>query len=166
MVNKKKARLAFTEVGLLLYLIISLSMMAIPPVASGVAFTRFQPRLYEPEFIEPAIEASPAPSPDPSPPSKPKKTTVRRSAASATWYCLPGVSRCTIHHSGGLYAAISPDLRWLGRRLRVCTEYKCIVVKVIDCNCQAKKGIDLYSDAFRLLAPLSDGRIRVTLTGL
>jgi hypothetical protein len=33
-------------------------------------------------------------------------------------------------------------------------------VRVIDCDCQAHRSIDLYGDAFRDLAPLSAGRLR------
>lgn len=106
-----------------------------------------------PPDSEPAVTAAPSPEP-------------LVSYASATWYCLPGVSRCTVGHSGGLYAAISPDLRWLGGRLRVCSDDSCVVVFVIDCNCQAVRGIDLYADAFSVLAPLSVGRMTVTLTAL
>lgn len=88
----------------------------------------------------------------------------------ATWYCLAGVSRCTVGHPdvGGdqLYAAISPDLSYMrGRLVQVCRAGSCIRVRVIDCNCQAVHAIDLYSDAFKHLAPLSAGRIWVTLLG-
>lgn len=63
--------------------------------------------------------------------------------------------------SGGLYAAISPDLKSLrGKRVRVCYRGSCVVVKIVDCNCQARRSIDLFADAFRRLAPLSAGRLR------
>jgi hypothetical protein len=40
-------------------------------------------------------------------------------------------------------------------------------VTIIDCNCGAGANlIDLYSDAFERLAPLSRGRIAVTLAWL
>jgi len=35
-----------------------------------------------------------------------------------------------------------------------------VVVKIIDCNCQAHGSIDLFADAFQQLAPLSAGRLR------
>lgn len=84
----------------------------------------------------------------------------------ATWYCLPGRSRCTRGYPGGLYAAISRDLLFLrGKRVRVCHGSSCVVVKVIDCNCGkgVTKSIDLYADAFRAIAPLTAGRIKVTI---
>jgi hypothetical protein len=37
-------------------------------------------------------------------------------------------------------------------------------VKIIDCNCSARRSIDLYADAFRRIAPLSAGRIKVTIS--
>lgn len=89
----------------------------------------------------------------------------------ASWYCGHG-SRCTVGHPGGLYAAISPDLRqWAGRRVLVrnpdCTptrERPCVVtVTLIDCLCSREHGIDLYSEAFDKLAALSVGVITVTL---
>lgn len=63
--------------------------------------------------------------------------------------------------SGGLYAAISPDLGWLrGKAVRVCYRSSCVVVRIVDCDCQATRSIDLFADAFRRLAPLSAGRLR------
>jgi hypothetical protein len=35
-----------------------------------------------------------------------------------------------------------------------------VVVTIIDCNCQARRSIDLYADAFRKLSPLPAGRLR------
>ena len=84
----------------------------------------------------------------------------------ASWYCRPGVSRCTRGHPGGLYAAIRRDLltTWRGRDVKVCTASNCVTVRVIDCLCAGGTGIiDLYADAFIHLAPLSRGRIHVTL---
>jgi expansin (peptidoglycan-binding protein) len=69
-----------------------------------------------------------------------------------------------VGRTDGLYAAISPDLGFLrGRAISVCSGASCVVVTVIDCNCQATKAVDLYADAFRQLAPLSAGRLRVTI---
>lgn len=92
------------------------------------------------------------------------KPTGKSLSGIASWYCKAGTSRCTRGHSGGLYAAIRRDLLFLrGKVISVCSS-KCIHVKVIDCNCGVHANlIDLYSDAFRLLAPLSAGRIRVTI---
>lgn len=83
----------------------------------------------------------------------------------ATWYCLAGVSKCHYAASGGLYAAISPDLAHLrGKTLTVRYGQQSVRVKVIDCNCEAYRAIDLYADAFRRLAPLSVGRMDVTIS--
>lgn len=83
----------------------------------------------------------------------------------ATWYCLAGRSRCPRSAQNGLYAAISPDLEWLrGKDIRVCYKSSCVVVRVIDCNCQATRAVDLFADAFMRLAPLSRGRIPVTIS--
>jgi hypothetical protein len=84
-------------------------------------------------------------------------------ALHATWYCNPPVSRCTAGHpSSCLCAAISPDLAsWTGHLVRVCSR-ACVTVRVVDCNCQSRHGIDLYAAAFRRLAPLSAGALTVT----
>ena len=86
----------------------------------------------------------------------------------ASWYCRPGVSRCTRSHPDGLYAAIRRDLLALrGERVTVCRAdlpSVCVVVTIIDCNCGPNANlIDLYSDAFRELAPLSRGVVKVTV---
>jgi len=83
----------------------------------------------------------------------------------ATWYCKTGVSRCTVGYPAScLCAAISPDLSFLtGRYIEVCRGSDCIRVHVIDCDCAATHGIDLYAAAFERLAPLSAGRIEVVL---
>jgi hypothetical protein len=82
----------------------------------------------------------------------------------ATYYCLTGISRCTRNHPGGYYAAISPDLSFLrGKTITVSYEGRSVRVTVIDCDCQAHHAIDLYSDAFRVLAPLSRGVLSVTI---
>ena len=87
----------------------------------------------------------------------------------ASWYCRPGVSRCTRGHPGGLYAAIRRDLLALrGERVTVCRADQpsvCVVVTIIDCNCGPDANlIDLYSDAYVMLAPLSTGVVRVMVT--
>lgn len=101
----------------------------------------------------------------------PKPTAIRSQApqvrsvlGTATWYCLSGTSRCTRGYSGGLYAAISPDLAYLGKHLTICRGNACVDVTVIDCNCEAHHSIDLYSDAFRVIGNLSEGRIKVTIS--
>jgi hypothetical protein len=64
-----------------------------------------------------------------------------------------------------LYAAIRRDLLdWRDQLVEVCTESACVVVTIIDCNCGKNANlIDLYSDAFLKLAPLSAGRIRIAI---
>jgi hypothetical protein len=76
------------------------------------------------------------------------------------------VSRCTAHHPDGpgadLYAAVSPDLAYLGT-FTACYRGRCVTVRAIDCLC-SRSGIDLYADAFARLAPLGAGRIVVDLS--
>jgi len=112
----------------------------------------------------PTPSAMPRPTPRTVPTPAPRPTSSKTShkvTGTATWYCLPGVSRCPRNRSGGLYAAISPDLGSLrGKHVTVCYRSSCVVVKIIDCNCQATKSIDLFADAFVKLAPLSAGRLR------
>ena len=162
----------------------------LPPATQTVV----PPELYEPVTIPrramvptiplgndeaPRVE-SPTPTPTPSPTASPRPTpratprpqpapavsleTSHSVEGTATWYCLPGRSRCSVGRTGGLYAAISPDLDFLrGRAISVCSGASCVVVTVIDCNCQATRAVDLYADAFRVLAPLSAGRLKVTI---
>jgi rare lipoprotein A (peptidoglycan hydrolase) len=67
-----------------------------------------------------------------------------------------------------MYAAAGPALRvgdWRGRTVRVCANGTCLDVRLIDwCQCYGSRVIDLYSDAFRRLAPLSEGTISVTVS--
>ena len=94
-------------------------------------------------------------------------TGAARVRGTATWYCVPGVSRCHHAYSGGMYAAAGAELRigkWRGRKVTVCQGDQCVRVTLIDwCACAGDRVIDLYGDAFRRLAPLSAGRIRVTV---
>ena len=86
----------------------------------------------------------------------------------ASWYCKPGVSACHYQYSGGMYAAAGPALRvgnWRGRTVTVCGSGSCVNVKLIDwCACGSGRVIDLYSDAFSRLAPLSSGTLSVRVT--
>lgn len=86
----------------------------------------------------------------------------------ASWYCKPGVSACHHAYSGGLYAAAGPALRvgnWRGRTVTVCGSGSCVNVKLIDwCACGSGRVIDLYSDAFSRLAPLSSGTLSVRVS--
>lgn len=152
--RKKKARRELLAAGLIICLASSTVATANAMIADA------DPP--EPKIKFCYWETIPTTTPDPTPTATPAPVSTAK--ASATWYCLPGVSRCTVGHRGGMYAAISPDLTWLGDQVSVCTDDMCIVVTVIDCNCQTTKGIDLYADAFRKLAPLGVGRIPVTLT--
>jgi hypothetical protein len=116
---------------------------------------RFGPRRAEPHETEHPVV---------SPTSRPRPSL----AGEASWYCLAGVSRCTVGHPSGLYAAIRRDLlEHRGDRARVCLAdgSRCVDVTVIDCLCSGGPGvIDLYADAFRQLAPLSAGRVKVAIT--
>jgi rare lipoprotein A (peptidoglycan hydrolase) len=91
-----------------------------------------------------------------------------RASGNASWYCKSGVSICHNAYPGGLYAAAGPKLRvgkWRGRVVQVCGNGSCVSVKLIDwCACPGTRVIDLYSDAFRVLAPLSKGTVKVTVT--
>ena len=95
-------------------------------------------------------------------------STGHRAGGSATWYCKGGTSACAAGYPGGMYAAAGPELRvgaWRGRVVRVCGSGACILVKLIDwCACGGSHVIDLYSDAFRRLAPLSSGAVKVTVS--
>ena len=96
------------------------------------------------------------------------KLTGRHATGTATWYCKTGVSACHHSYPGGMYAAAGPALRvgaWRGRSVRVCGGGTCITVRLIDwCACGGGHIIDLYSDAFRRLAPLSAGGVHVTVS--
>ena len=87
----------------------------------------------------------------------------------ASWYCGHG-SPCTAGHPGGLYAAAGPALRvggdWRGRYVRVVGgDGRMVHVQLIDCNCGPDANlIDLYSDAFERLAPLSRGVLTVEVS--
>ena len=96
------------------------------------------------------------------------KLTGHRVRGGASWYCQAGVSACHRDYPGGMYAAAGPALRvgsWRGRQVRVCAGGDCIWVRLIDwCACGNGHIIDLYSDAFRHLAPLNSGVVRVTVS--
>lgn len=102
----------------------------------------------------------------PIPKEQPRISSGNSHEGYASWYCLSGKSRCTVGHPSGYYAAIRKDLLYLrGSTVSVCTSSKCINVTIIDCNCGPNANlIDLYSDAFRVLAPLSQGKVLVTVS--
>lgn len=112
-----------------------------------------------PEQPRAAVEA-------PKPTRKPVSRLVPPSRAvrgDATWYCLRGVSVCPKVHSGGMYAAAGPSIRvghWRGRTVRVTYHGTSIRVTLVDwCACGGGRAIDLFSDAFKRLAPLSAGEL-------
>lgn len=80
----------------------------------------------------------------------------------ATWY----------DDGPGLYAAAGPGLRhgdWRGDRVEVCTKQACVTVKLTDwCQCYKdtdhERLIDLSPAAFRRLAALSRGVVRVAVS--
>jgi rare lipoprotein A (peptidoglycan hydrolase) len=86
----------------------------------------------------------------------------------ASWYCKTGVSACAHGYPGGMYGAAGPALRvgaWRGRTVQVCGGGRCISVRLIDwCACPSGRVIDLYSDAYQRLAPLSTGTQRVRVS--
>lgn len=90
-----------------------------------------------------------------------------RARGAATWYCVPGVSACHRDYGAGLYAAAGPELRvgdWRGRKVMVCAGDDCVRVTLVDwCACPGDRVVDLYGDAFRRLAPLSEGILRVSV---
>jgi len=120
------------------------------------------------DFEAPAREFEPRATPNqPTRGGSVAKPTYRRSGV-ASWYCKTGVSECHYSRSGGMYAAAGPALRvgdWRGRTVRACARGRCVKVTLIDwCECYGSRVIDLYSDAYRRLAALSSGTIRVTVT--
>jgi len=96
------------------------------------------------------------------------RLTGHSATGAATWYCKTGVSACHHAYPGGFYAAAGPELRvgnWRGRHVRVCGNGSCVNVTLIDwCACGGNHIIDLYSDAFRQLAPLSAGAVHVKVS--
>jgi rare lipoprotein A (peptidoglycan hydrolase) len=125
----------------------------------------FEPRANpnQPERPEALIKATPKPKPVAG--SGGGSHSVR---GVASWYCKPGVSACHYAYSGGMYAAAGPALRvgnWRGRTVTVCGSGSCVNVKLIDwCACGSGRVIDLYSDAFSRLAPLSSGTLSVRVS--
>lgn len=126
----------------------------------------------------PTPTASLRPTARPTQRTTPKPTTeigtalVGLAGIRGTFYCNaspPGpISICTRGYPDGagedLYAAISPDLKYLtGRSIKVIYRGASVRVRVIDCNCQAHRAIDLYADAFDNLAPLSVGELEVDI---
>jgi hypothetical protein len=118
----------------------------------------------------PGIVVVPKPRPKPPAPQAVRSTSggSHRVAGTASWYCLTGVSACHYAYPGGMYAAAGSELRvgnWRGRTVRVCSGSRCISVTLIDwCACSGSRVIDLYSDAFKRLAPLDTGLLKVSVS--
>lgn len=130
---------------------------------------RRRPPLVEPSPSPnaPHRRASPAPHVpavvrDPAP-----VRSKHRASGTPTWYCLPGVSRCTRGYpAGGFYAAAGPSLRvgdWRGRTVTVCGNARkaCLKVKLIDyCACGGDHFLDLYHAAWDWLGRPSRATVK------
>ena len=114
----------------------------------------------QPVRAESLLKATPRP--------KPRANPSHSVGGTASWYCKAGVSACHNAYPSGLYAAAGPALRvgdWRGRTVTVCGSGSCVNVKLIDwCACGSGRVIDLYSDAFSRLAPLSSGTLSVRVS--
>ena len=129
----------------------------------------FEPRVVAAQPVRPESVLKPTPKPKPQVASSGSGGGARYAkSGQASWYCKAGTSACHYQYSGGLYAAAGPALRvgdWRGRTVTVCSGSRCVNVKLIDwCQCYGSRVIDLYSDAFSRLAPLSEGTIPVTVS--
>ena len=130
----------------------------------------FEPRAKpkQPVRAESILKPTPKPIPRPISRTTAPSNPTHRVSGSASWYCKPGVSSCHVGYSGGLYAAAGPALRvgnWRGRTVSVCGSGNCVNVKLIDsCACGGGRVIDLYSDAFSRLAPVSVGTLSVRVS--
>lgn len=118
------------------------------------------------EVEPPQTTEAPAPTVAVSHPPQPTPVSRDVSAAMsgiiATWYCLPGRSRCTVGYPAScLCAAASRDLHLRGKRITVTYRGRSVTVKVIDCLCSRAGGLDLYASAWVRLAPLGLGEITV-----
>ncbi len=126
----------------------------------------FEPRAKPKQPVRAESLLKPTPKPKPAVASGGGSGRGGRSVrGTASWYCKTGVSACHHAYPGGLYAAAGPALRvgnWRGRTVSVCGSGSCVNVKLIDwCACGSGRVIDLYSDAFSRLAPLSSGTLSV-----
>jgi len=168
--------------GILVLLVAGTSLSRAPSVAKPIPQELFSPViLLPPKIVDnfPSATKAPRTKPKvnkPNPVVVPKETpkpqppqqvfTGNTISGIASWYCHTGVSRCTIGHPGGYYAAIRRDLLELrGKRVLVCAgKGNCVRVTIIDCNCGENANlIDLYWDAFNAISDPSLGRIKVTL---
>lgn len=151
--------------------IIAITIVNLTTPAQGrallAASTPVPRELFEPVVIPslPAQDATPRADPSQLVPVAVPTPTValRRSTGvrgTATWYCQPGVSRCTKGWAAGCYcAAAGPELRaalgdWRGRMVMVTNGAgdRGVWVKLIDsCACGGDHVIDLYAVAFAAL---------------
>jgi expansin len=99
--------------------------------------------------------------------------TAGTSAQSATYYASQGMGNCSYPRlpADGLYVALSPSeyrgAATCGGYLQVKGPNGSVRVKVVDqCPGCAAGHIDLSESAFARLAPLPEGRIKVTYTHL
>lgn len=104
---------------------------------------------------------------DPAPAVGGQAGSRRSTRGVASWYCGHG-SACTRGYPGGLYAAAGPALRvgtWRGRAVQVEAGGRRVLVRLVDwCACPNGRLLDLYSDAFSRLAPLSRGLVKVSVS--
>jgi hypothetical protein len=119
----------------------------------------------QPTPSAPSIPPTPTPSPKPTTRPTRQPTTAGQvvvSSGLATWY----------NNGPGFYGAAGPALRkgnWRGRAVIVCHSGRCVKVRLTDwCACGPRHGvqtvIDLSPAAFRALAPLSRGIIKVEVS--
>lgn len=168
----------FLTAGILSLIFVSQSYSIEPYVPKPIPAGSFHPVIIRDPLPEQSLTARPVPKipkpdvivkvkPTPKPViNQPKNTTTGNSLrGTASWYCLSGVSRCTVGYPGGYYAAIRRDLLELrGDTVLVCAS-RCVRVKIIDCNCGPDANlIDLYWDAFNAIGNPSLGRMKVTIS--
>ena len=109
-----------------------------------------------------------APIPSPAAATTDPSPATSRGIAS---YCAPTPTHCQSWGGGAMLGAVS-SFRWGDRPydVRVCradARTRCTVVTVVSfCGCPDGRVIDLSPAAFRRLAPLSAGLVRVTVERL
>ena len=177
-----------TIAWILLLLLVRFAFQAAVVAPSAAAVSPYSWSRVEERELRPLPAVAPTPQPTPSasaarkstpaPPTRkpllPKEAVGAPVRVGLSWYCnlthreAPR-SRCVHDYPDvagqQLYAAASPDLLargWRGKFVRVVVGGADVIVRVIDCNCQATRSLDLYSDAFLALAPLGRGRLSGT----
>ena len=96
------------------------------------------------------------------------RLTGHHASGTATWYCKTGVERLPprlprwpVPAAG----ARSASATGAADASQVCGGGRCVIVTLIDwCACGNGHIIDLYSDAFQRLTPLSSGGLRVKVS--